>query len=116
MKSSEIFEKMFAKYLIKKTIKNQIWSQKTMVELIDDEFTTIDDNATYIIDNGILYIAIKLPKALKDVVKDENLSGSGKTYRVYSNSTNRKFIKDEEFKDVQIQINGYLSVKDSKKL
>lgn len=87
-----------------------------MVELVDDKFTTIDDKAKYIIDNGILYIAIELPKVLKDVVKEENLSGSGKTYRVYSNSTNRKFIKDEDFKDVQIQINGYLSVKDSKKL
>lgn len=87
-----------------------------MVELADDNFTTIDDKAKYIIDNGILYIAIELPKVLKDIVKEENLSGSGKTYRVYSNSTNRKFIKDEDFKDVQIQINGYLSVKDSKKL
>ena len=87
-----------------------------MVELNDDDFTTIDDKATYIIDNGILYIAIKLPEVLKDVVKDENLSGSGKTYRVYSNSTNRKFIKNKEFKDVQIQINSYLSVKDASKL
>ena len=87
-----------------------------MVELADDKFTTIDDKSSYIIDNGILYISIQLPKVLKDIVKEENLSGSGKTYRVYSNSTNRKFIKDVDFKDVQIQINGYLSVKDSKKL
>ena len=87
-----------------------------MVNLVDGKFTTIDEKASYIFNNGSLFIKIDLPKSLDEVVNDDNLSSSGKTYRVYSNSTNRKFIKNNNFKLLQMQINGYLSVKDAEKI
>ncbi|GAJ19635.1 unnamed protein product, partial [marine sediment metagenome] len=34
------------------------------------------------------------------VISEDNLSTSGKTYRVYSNGTNRKFIKDNAYKSL----------------
>lgn len=89
---------------------------KDVVTLPLDKFAIIDDNATYQFKDGYLYIAIEMPKDVKEVVNIDNLSGSGKTFRVYTNSTNRKFIKNSGFKDVQIQINSYLSAKDAEKL
>lgn len=89
---------------------------KKNITLLDDKFTTIDEKARYIIKGGKLYIEIELPGKLTDIVNDDNLSTSGRTYRVYSNSTNRKFIRNSGFKDVQVQINSYLSVKDANKL
>ena len=87
-----------------------------VVTLPIDKFTIIDESAEYIIKDNRLFVAIDLPNKLLDVVSDDNLSSSGKTYRVYSNSTNRKFIKNKNFSAMQIQINSYLSVKDASKL
>lgn len=89
---------------------------KGNITLLDDKFTVIDDMARYIINKGKLYIEIELPANLKDVATEDNISTSGKTYRVYSNGTNRKFIKNSGFDKLQIQINSYLSVKDSQNL
>ena len=87
-----------------------------MVELIEEEFSTVDGQMRYQLIGNKLYIEIDMPPNLKDVVSDDYLSTSGKTYRVYSNGTNRKFIKRSDYKPVQVQINCYLSVKDSDKL
>ncbi len=85
-------------------------------ELLKEKFVIIDEQASYTMQNGSMFLKIDLPKTLKEIVIDDNLSGSGKTYRVYSNSTNRKFIKNPALKLIQCQINMYLSVKDSEKL
>ena len=87
-----------------------------MVDLIEEEFNMVDDKMRYQLKDNKLYIEIDIPANLKTVVSEDNLSSSGKTYRVYSNGTNRKFIKEKEYKSLQIQINSYLSVKDSEKL
>ena len=87
-----------------------------MVDLIEGEFNMVDDQMRYKLKDNKLYIKIAILADLKDVISEENLSSSGKTYRVYSNGTNRKFIKEKEYKSLQVQINSYLSVKDSEKL
>ncbi len=87
-----------------------------MVDLIEEEFNMVDDQMRYQIKDDKLYIEIAIPSDLKAVVSEDNLSSSGKTYRVYSNGTNREFIKEKEYKSLQIQLNSYLSVKDSEKL
>ena len=87
-----------------------------MVDLKEEEFSIVDSQMRYQLLGNKLYIEIEMPSNLKDVVSEDNISTSGKTYRVYSNGTNRKFIKKSEYKPVQVQINCYLSVKDSDKL
>ena len=87
-----------------------------MVDLKEEEFSTVDSQMRYQLLGNKLYIEIDMPPNLKDVASDDNLSTSGKTYRVYSNGTNRKFIKESGYKSVQVQLNCYLSVKDSDKL
>ncbi|MGB5911773.1 MAG: hypothetical protein WBH31_11315 [Promethearchaeia archaeon] len=87
-----------------------------MVDLKEEEFSQVDGQMRYQLLGNKLYIEIDMPSKLKDVVSEDNLSTSGKTYRVYSNGTNRKFIKESGYKSVQVQINSYLSVKDSEKL
>ena len=87
-----------------------------MVDLIEDEFKEVDEQMRYQLKNNKMYIEIDIPANLKAVAKDDNLSSSGKTYRVYSNGTNRKFLKEDAYKSLQVQINCYLSVNDSKKL
>ncbi len=87
-----------------------------MVDLKEEEFSTVDSQMRYQLLGNKLYIEIDMPSNLKDVASEDNLSTSGKTYRVYSNGTNRKFIKESGYKSVQVQLNCYLSVKDSEKL
>ena len=87
-----------------------------MVDLIEDEFKEVDEQMRYQLKNNKMYIEIDIPANLKDVAKEDNLSSSGKTYRVYSNGTNRKFVKEADYKSLQVQLNCYLSVKDSEKL
>ena len=87
-----------------------------MVNLNEEEFTMVDSQMRYQLSGNKLYIEIDMPSNLKNIAKEDNLSTSGKTYRVYSNGTNRKFIKDDAYKALQIQLNCYLSVKDSEKL
>ena len=87
-----------------------------MVDLIEDEFSVVDSQMRYQLKGNKLYIEIDIPSNLKEVISEDNLSSSGKTYRVYSNGTNRKFIKDDAYKSLQVQLNCYLSVKDSQKL
>lgn len=87
-----------------------------MVELDEDKFSVVDGQMRYQIKDFKLYIEIDFPSNLKDVIKDDNLSSSKKTYRIYSNGTNRRFIKEGAYKYAQIQINSYISVKDSEKL
>ncbi len=87
-----------------------------MVDLIEDDFTAVDDKMRYQIKGNKLYIEVDMPSNLSQVISEDNLSTSGKTYRVYSNGTNRKFIKDNAYKSLQVQLNCYLSVKDSQKL
>lgn len=87
-----------------------------MVDLNEEEFTMVDSQMRYQLSGNKLYIEIDMPSNLKNIAKEDNLSTSGKTYRVYSNGTNRKFIKDDAYKALQIQLNCYLSVKDSEKL
>ena len=87
-----------------------------MVDLIEDDYKTVDEKMRYQIKNNKLYIEIDMPSNLFQVVSPDNLSSSGKTYRVYSNGTNRRFIRDDPYKALQVQINSYLSVKDSQKL
>jgi len=89
---------------------------KNMVDLNEEEFTMVDSQMRYQLSGNKLYIEIDMPSNLKNIAKEDNLSTSGKTYRVYSNGTNRKFIKDDAYKALQIQLNCYLSVKDSEKL
>lgn len=90
--------------------------KKGNITLLDDKFVVIDDKARYIMKGGKLYIEIEMPKELKDICTEDNLSSTGKTYRMYTNSTNRKFIKNSGFSNLQVQINSYLSVKDAEKL
>jgi len=87
-----------------------------MVDLKEEEFSQVDGQMRYQLLGNKLYIEIDMPSNLKEVVSEDNLSTSGRTYRVYSNGTNRKFIKESGYKSVQVQINSYLSVKDSEKL
>ena len=87
-----------------------------MVDLIEDDFSTVDGQMRYQLKDNKLYIEIDMPSNLKEVTSPNNLSTSGKTYRVYSNGTNRKFIKDYAYQFLQVQLNCYLSVKDSQKL
>jgi len=87
-----------------------------MVELDESKFVTVDDQMRYQIKDAKLHIEIDFPADLKEVMSEGNLSSSGKTYRIYSNGTNRKFIKEAAYKFAQVQINSYLSVADSKKL
>ena len=87
-----------------------------MVDLKEEKFSTVDNQMRYQLLGNKLYIEIDMPSNLKDVASEDNLSTSGKTYRVYSNGTNRKFIKESGYKSVQVQLNCYLSVKDSDKL
>jgi len=87
-----------------------------MVDLKEEEFSQVDSKMRYQLLGSKLYVEIDMPSKLKDVASEDNLSTSGKTYRVYSNGTNRKFIKQSGYKPLQIQINCYLSVKDSEKL
>ncbi|KKN67585.1 hypothetical protein LCGC14_0459780, partial [marine sediment metagenome] len=87
-----------------------------MVDLIEEEFNMVDDQMRYQLKDNKLYVEIAIPADLKDVVSEDNLSSSRKTYQVYSNGTNRKFIKEKEYKSLQVQINSYLSVKDSEKI
>jgi hypothetical protein len=89
---------------------------KNMVDLNEEEFTMVDSQMRYQLSGNKLYIEIDMPSNLKNIAKEDNLSTSGKTYRVYSNGTNRKFIKDDAYKAMQVQLNCYLSVKDSEKL
>ena len=87
-----------------------------MVDLKEEKFSTVDSQMRYQLVGNKLYIEIDMPSNLKDIASEDNLSTSGKTYRVYSNGTNRKFIKESEYKAIQVQLNCYLSVKDSDKL
>ena len=87
-----------------------------MVDLKEEKFSMVDSQMRYQLLGNKLYIEIDMPSNLKDVASEDNLSTSGKTYRVYSNGTNRKFIKESAYKAVQVQLNCYLSVKDSDKL
>ena len=87
-----------------------------MVDLKEEKFSTVDSQMRYQLVGNKLYIEIDMPSNLKDIASEDNLSTSGKTYRVYSNGTNRKFIKESGYKSVQVQLNCYLSVKDSDKL
>ena len=87
-----------------------------MVDLKEEKFSMVDSQMRYQLLGNKLYIEIDMPSNLKDIASEDNLSTSGKTYRVYSNGTNRKFIKESGYKPVQLQINCYLSVKDSDKL
>ena len=87
-----------------------------MVDLLEDEFKEVDEQMRYQLKNNKMYIEIDIPSNLKEVAKDDNLNTSGKTNKVYSNGTNRKFIKEDAYKSLQIQLNCYLSVKDSEKL
>ena len=87
-----------------------------MVDLKEEKFSMVDSQMRYQLLGNKLYIEIDMPSNLKDVASEDNLSTSGKTYRVYSNGTNRKFIKESDYKAVQLQLNCYLSVKDSEKL
>jgi len=87
-----------------------------MVELSEEAFSRIDGQLRYQLKANKLYIEIDMPSNLKQVISDNKLSSTGKTYRVYSNGTNRKFIKEDAYKSLQVQINCYLSVNDSKKL
>ena len=87
-----------------------------MVNLVEDEFKEVDEKMRYQLKDNKIYIEIDIPSNLKAVAMDDNLSSSGKTYRVYSNGTNRKFLKEDAYKSLQVQINCYLSVNDSKKL
>ena len=87
-----------------------------MVNLEENKFLVVDGQMRYQIKDSKLYIEIDMPSNLKDVISEDNLSTSGKTYRIYSNGTNRKFIKEGPYQSAQIQINSYLSVKDSEKL
>jgi len=87
-----------------------------MVDLKDEEFSIVDSQMRYQLLGNKLYIEIDMPANIKDVATEDNKSTSGKTYRVYSNGTNRKFIKESGYKAVQVQLNCYLSVKDSEKL
>jgi len=87
-----------------------------MVDLLEDEFKEVDEQMRYQLKGNKMYIEIDIPSNLKEVAKEGNLSSSGKTYRVYSNGTNRKFIKEAGYKSLQIQLNCYLSVKDAEKL
>ena len=64
-----------------------------MVDLKEEDFSTVDSQMRYQLLGNKLYIEIDMPSNLKDVASEDNLSTSGKTYRVYSNGTNRKFIK-----------------------
>lgn len=86
------------------------------IALRDDAFSIIDEKARYQIKASKLYLEIELPKDINEVMTSELLSSSGKTFRVYSNSTNRKFLKADGYKNIQIQINSYLSVKDAKEI
>ena len=52
----------------------------------------------YQINGNKLYIEIDMPSNLLEVVSENNLSSTGKAYRVYSNGTNRKFIKENNYK------------------
>ena len=87
-----------------------------MVDLKEEEFSIVDSQMRYQLLGNKLYIEIDMPSNLKDIASEDNLSTSGKTYRVHSNGTNRKFIKESGYKSVQVQLNCYLSVKDSQKL
>ena len=87
-----------------------------MVDLKEEDFSTVDSQMRYQLLGNKLYIEIDMPSNLKDIASEDNLSTSGKTYRVYSNGTNRKFIKESDYKSIQVQLNCYLSVKDSEKL
>ncbi len=87
-----------------------------MVDLLEAEFKEVDEQMRYQLKGNKMYIEIDIPSNLKEVAKNSNLSSSGKTYRVYSNGTHRKFIKEDAYKSIQIQLNCYLSVKDSEKL
>lgn len=87
-----------------------------VIELLKDKFVIVDEKMSYQMKGNVLFLKIDLPKDLEDVIDDDLLSSTGKTYRVYSNSTNRKFIKNKDYKHVQMQINSYLSVKDAEKL
>ena len=84
------------------------------ISLRDDGFVIIDEKARYQLKGGKMYLEIEIPKDISDVMISDTLSSSGKTFRVYSNSTNRKFIKNDGLKNVQMQINSYISVKDAK--
>ena len=87
-----------------------------MVDLLENDFNKVDDQMRYQLKGNKMYIEIDIPSNLKEVISEDNLSSSGKTYRVYSNGTNRKFLKEDAYKSLQVQINCYLSVNDSKKL
>ncbi|MHA2282161.1 MAG: hypothetical protein ACXAC5_15065 [Promethearchaeota archaeon] len=87
-----------------------------MVDLKDDDFNPVDNQMRYQLKDNRLYIEIDMPANLKDVASEQNLSSSGKTYRVYSNGTNRKFLKEDAYQFLQVQLNCYLSVKDSQKI
>ena len=87
-----------------------------MVDLIEEEFNMVDDQMRYQLKDNKLYVEIAIPADLKEDISEDNLNSSGKTYRVYSNGTNRKFIKEKEYKTLQVQLNSYLSVNDSEKL
>ncbi|MBY9021531.1 MAG: hypothetical protein KGD67_10750 [Candidatus Lokiarchaeota archaeon] len=87
-----------------------------MVDLKEDEFSVVDSQMRYQLKGNKMYVEIDIPSNLKEVAKEDNLSSSGKTYRVYSNGTNRKFLKENAYTSLQVQINCYLSVNDSKKL
>ena len=91
-------------------------TQQANITLENDGFVVIDKFARYILKGTKLYLEIDLPKDLSEIKHEDFLSSTGRTYRVYSNSTNRKFIKNDKYKNVQIQINAYLSVKDAMKL
>ncbi len=87
-----------------------------LVELDEDKFSVVDGQMRYQIKNFKLFIEIDLPSDLKSVKSEKNLSSTGKTYRIYSNGTNRRFIKEGPYEFAQIQINSYISVKDYEKL
>ena len=86
------------------------------IALREDGFVVIDDRARYQLKGNKLYLEIEFPKEINEIMTTELLSNSGKTFRVYSNTVNRKFIKNDGFKQIQMQINSYISVKDAKEI
>ncbi|KKM25476.1 hypothetical protein LCGC14_1594620, partial [marine sediment metagenome] len=70
------------RYIISKT--KIIELKINMVDLIEEEFNMVDDQMRYQLKDNKLYVEIAIPADLKEVVSEDNLSSSGKTYRVYS--------------------------------
>lgn len=100
----------------KKASKDEKPSKMDVVTLPIDKFVIVDSQLSYIFNGGYLYLALEIPKDIKELITKNNLSSTGKTFRVYSNGVNRKFIKNGGYSNVQIQINSFISTKDADNL